>query len=459
MDMLAALRQFPAFAAVPDEQLQWVIDHSEEQTFADNAVIRMPGDPADHMLLILEGKIRVDSAMGNAGDELIFEPTTVTGVLPFSRLKNAISRWCAIGNVRWLALHRSNLRAMVKECYELTEALVHQMTTRVRDFTRQTQQNEKLASLGRLSAGLAHELNNPVAAVIRSADALQHQMKATPERFKAVLAVHLSEAESETINEVMFRHLGQKPAPLSMLERSSREDELVDWLDDHNIPDAFELAEPLAEFSFEASDLDDLAGAINEESLPAVLGWIVSNLVTEKLVIEIAEASQRISGLVGAIKSYSHMDRGSGKEPVRLAEGIHSTLALLNHKLKSKHIEVEVKLPNDLPEINGWPGELNQVWTNLIDNAIDAMADGGRLEISSEKDREFVVTRVADNGPGIPPEIKDKIFDPFFTTKGVGQGTGLGLDIVQGIVRHHNGSIKVNSQPGCTEFCVCIPIS
>ena len=194
-----------------------------------------------------------------------------------------------------------------------------------------------------------------------------------------------------------------------------------------------------------------------------MLNWIVNNFVTEKLIVEIADASARIGALVGAIKSYTHMDRGGGKLELDLAEGIHSTLTLLNHKLKAKHIAAAVTIPADLPVVCGWPGELNQVWTNLIDNAVDAMTDGGKLEITAGVDKhadasEYVLTKVIDNGAGIPDEIRSKIYDPFFTTKGIGKGTGLGLDIVKGIIKHHNGSIKVDSKPGRTEFTVCLPV-
>lgn len=468
MNLLTRLRQFPIFEQVPDEQLQWLIDRSEEVSFAQESVIYKPADLVDHLALLLEGTVRIDAGANGVGDELlVFEPDSVMGVLPFSRMKSLGNWMMATTSVRLLRLHRNQLQELVQSCYQLTESLVHQLTTRVRDFTKQTQQNEKLASLGRLSAGLAHELNNPVAAVVRSADTLRTHMRATPEAFKAIMHLNLTDEQVDSVNGVFFKKVDQQVADsstqrLSLLERSSREDELADWLDDHGLDDTLDLAGPLVDYGFTVEDLDWILEKIGDENLVSVANWLVNNLVTEKLVFDISEASKRISTLVNSIKNYTHMDRGGGKETVQLADGIQNTLTLLNHKVRSKHIAVTLTLAHDLPAICGWPGELNQVWTNLIDNAIDALPDGGKLEIVSQPDRradgqEFVLTKVIDNGSGIDADIKDKIFEPFFTTKEIGKGTGLGLDIVQGIIKHHNGSIKVNSEPGHTEFSVCLP--
>ena len=464
MTLQETLHKFPVLENVPDDQLQWLIDHAEEISFAAETVINKPGAPIDYLMLLLEGRIRIDAGPNGVGDEVLsFEPYSVLGVLPFSRLKNGVNWTMATTNVRLLRLHRNHLPDLIHSCYELTENLVHQMTTRVRDFTKQTQQNEKLASLGRLSAGLAHELNNPVSAVVRSADTLKTHMRATPEAFKAIMHLNLTDEQVDSVNEMFFKKVdGQLTVNaqqrLTLLERSSLEDELTDWLDDNGIDDSVDLAGPLVGYGFTVADLDWILEKIGDENLAGVAHWLVNNLVTEKLVLDISEASKRISTLVNSIKNYSHMDRGGGKEKIHLAEGIQNTLTLLDHKVRGKHISVTVSLPDDLPAVCGWPGELNQIWTNLIDNAIDALPDGGKLEISSQPNgSDFVLTNIVDNGPGIPADIRDKIFEPFFTTKAIGQGTGLGLDIVQGIIKHHNGSVKVNSTPGRTEFAVCLP--
>lgn len=458
-ELLAELRQFPTFADVSDEQLQWLIERADEERYVAEQVIYQPNSPIDYLILLLTGRIRIDSGPNGGGDEIaLYDGRSILGLLPFSRMKTGPNRIVAEQPSRVLRVHRDHLRELAQTHYELTEALVHQMTTRVRDFTKQIQQEDKMASLGRLSAGLAHELNNPVAAVGRSADTLKEHLRATPERFKALMRLNLTDAQVDTVNEAIFRKIDQPRTAPTLLERSRLEDDVTDWLDDHGVDDALDLAGSLVEYGYAPADLDWILERIGDENLAGVVGWLVDNLVTDKLVNDIGEASKRISTLVGSIKNYTHMDRGAGRERLQLADGIRNTLTLLDHKLRGKHIAVDVDLPDTLPQICGWPGELNQVWTNLIDNAVDALPDGGTLNISSRPDREFVLTTITDNGPGIPDDIRDKIFEPFFTTKEIGKGTGLGLDIVQGIVKHHNGQIKVESEPGRTQFSVCLPI-
>lgn len=468
MNLLETLHAFPAFVNVPDEQLQWIIDRGEEVSYPKETVLYKPHEPVDYLLLLLEGRIRIDAGANGADDELVvYGDHSILGVLPFSRMKSIPNRLVAERPTTLLRLHRDELPGLAKNCYELTEALVHQMTTRVRDYTKLTQQNEKMASLGRLSAGLAHELNNPVAAVVRSVGTLNTHLRATPEAFKVVMNLDLTSDQVDCVAEVFFKKLEQQSTidarRLTLLERTTLEDDVTDWLDDHGVEDHMDLAGPLVDYGFTVDDLDWILEKIGDENLAGVANWLVNNLVTEKLVSDIGEASKRIASLIDSIKNYTQMDRGAGKQEVQLADGLRNTITLLDHKIKSKQINLTLTIADDLPVVCGWPGELNQVWTNLIDNAIDAMPTGGKLDISSQPDRRaegetFVLTKITDNGAGIPEDIRDKIFEPFFTTKEIGKGTGLGLDIVQGIMRHHNGSINVQSEPGHTEFRVCLPV-
>ncbi|NID09779.1 ATP-binding protein [Fibrivirga algicola] len=458
MVTITDLRAFPQFEHVPDDQLTWFLDRAEVADFPKGHVINEAHQPVDSLRLLLEGQINIT---GQASEDLVtYLAPAVLGLLPYSRLTEARFPFVAETDVRTLALHRDQLREMTSACYELTEAFVQQMTDRVRTFAHQVQQEEKMASLGRLSAGLAHELNNPVSAIVRNAEALKGHMRATPERFKVIMRLALTDEQTDLVDEWLFNKLDHRTKPLSLLERSSLEDDLTDWLEDHNVPEAADLASSLADYNFTEEELDNILDQVGEANLQGVLEWVSNNLVTEKLVVDIGEASSRMATLVSSIKSYTHMDRGAGKELVNLPEGIRSTLTLLGHKVRAKNIAITVDVPDNLPELCGWPGELNQVWTNLIDNALDALPEkGGTLAIRSYLEKEqFIYTTFTDNGSGIEDSIQQKIFEPFFTTKGVGKGSGLGLDIVQGVIKHHNGSIKVTSKPGETTFTVCLPV-
>jgi signal transduction histidine kinase len=272
-------------------------------------------------------------------------------------------------------------------------------------------------------------------------------MKVTPEQVDAV-------------NEIMYAKIQQhENTNLSLIERNSLEDEIADWLDEKNVEDSYDLAATFVAYGVTLQEMERLNEMIPDEFLSPVLAWVANNFNTEGLVNDIEEAATRISNLVKAVKTYSHMDRAPDKEAVDIHAGIRNTLTILNHKLKNKNIQVKENFQTDIPPIKVFEGEMNQVWTNLIDNAIDAMDNGGTLDLNSQKDREFVVVEIVDSGSGIPEDILDSIFDPFFTTKPIGQGTGLGLDVVKKIVDQHNGQIKVSSKPGRTEVSVCLPIN
>jgi signal transduction histidine kinase len=347
---------------------------------------------------------------------------------------------------------------MLHRSPELGQRLVAIMSDRVRDSTRAQQQREKMMALGKLAAGLAHELNNPAAAVQRSASSLRERLATLPSLVEELLRQRLDQEAVGKARAVVARVRERPAVSLSTLERGAREDELSDWLEGHGVPQAWDAGEALVEAGFGVADLDALAVA-GKEKVPPLLAWLAATIEGDRLTQEIGAAAARISELVGSVKTYSHLDHAPDMQPTDVRQGIDSTLIMLGHELKAKGIRVAREDAKDLPQITAHPGELNQVWTNLIDNAVDALPAGGELRIETAREAEQVVVRVIDNGPGIPADIQTRIFEPFFTTKGVGDGTGLGLDIVQRIVRQHAGQIDVESRPGRTAFTVRLPLA
>jgi len=334
------------------------------------------------------------------------------------------------------------------------------MSDRVRDFSQRRSQDEKLMSLGKLSAGLAHELNNPASAMVRSAKELHNKLHQTPDKFKKVMKIKADDAMIDAINDILFSTLNEGTKDtLSTLDRNDLEDELTDWMDDHDIQDIEDKVETFTDYSMSIEKLEEVYKIIGKDNqMEAVLGWIENVLSTEKLIREIKESSDRIAELVKSVKGYSHMDKSPVKENIDIKDGIVSTIVMLKHKIKAKQINLEKQFDDTLPRINAYGGELNQVWTNIIDNAIDALPKGGTLKIKTYKRAHNLCVDISDNGVGIPEEIITKIFDPFFTTKKMNEGTGMGLDIVKKIMRRNQGDIQVQSEKGNTIFTVCFPI-
>lgn len=449
--------------SVPATELEWMARAGKEWDLAEGDFLFKRDQASDNLHILLEGKLRLYGLVNGSQREFgAMESGDITGVLPYSRMKIAGGFGQATEPCRVFSLHRDHFPEMIRENYSLTSAFVHKMTNRVRSFTALQQQNEKLMALGKLSAGLAHELNNPASAIVRSATNLKDHLKAIPEGFKKVIAVKMDGSEIDAVNEILFRNLDSGMVEgMSLMERSSCEDEVAEWLEDKGVEDGYEIAENLVDFGFSEEDLEELSSRVPDNHFVPIIHWINNNLITEKMVLEISEASQRIAELVGSVKSYTHMDQSLDKQDVDLAKGIRNTLRMLQHKLKKGPVKVVENFSAEAATVTGFPGELNQVWTNLIDNAIDAMEESAEkvLEIKSWRDKHGnTYVSIIDSGSGIPEDVLSRIFDPFYTTKEVGQGTGLGLDVVKKIIEdQHKGRIKVESRPGRTEFNICLP--
>jgi signal transduction histidine kinase len=335
--------------------------------------------------------------------------------------------------------------------------LVHVMLDRARRFTSTDLRDEKTISLGKLAAGLAHELNNPASAAVRDAKSLAGALNAAEEAARGLGAAGLTGSQMAELDAVRDFCMSSMSHPAqSGLALADREDAIADWLTRNAINPA--LAEDIAKTPVTIDALDRLRSVLQGTTLEAALRWIAGGCMVRSLVVDIERATSRIHGLVAAVKGFTHMDRAPDQEPVDIPRGLADTVALLDGKARAKSVTITLSTEPGLPPIRGISGEVNQIWMNLVDNAVDAAPSRGHVAVKAMRDGGSVVVSVTDDGPGIAPDIKERIFDPFFTTKSIGEGTGLGLDIVRRIVQWHNGEVEVGSRPGETEFRVRLPI-
>jgi signal transduction histidine kinase len=454
-ELLAKLRKVHVFEDQPREELLWFISVSEERRAEVGEIVMREGDSPEFMMVMLEGEMRARAEHGSA-DGPVFTVTAgdVTGMLPFSRLKVISVTGRAVTPAHFLGFPVAKFTELYQRMPELTRLLVGLLADRVRSVTRTEQQHEKLAALGKLSAGLAHELNNPSAAARRSAAALRDCLVRLRE------AARNTDIGPEDCGLLAEREeeirASLKPAQFKdEFARVEREEAIQAWLEAHNVEDAWKLSPSLADAGLTDAHLATFA-AVAGASVGPELTRFATLLEMERIADELEHSSARISDLIKAIKEYSYMDQGPMQE-VDIERGLETTLTIMNHKLKRGITVIRDYAPN-LPKVMASGSELNQVWTNIIDNAADAMKDSGKLTIHTARENDYVLVEIADNGTGIPPEALSRIFDPFFTTKGVGEGTGLGLDVVNRIIKNIGGQISVSSVPGDTRFQVRIPI-
>jgi signal transduction histidine kinase len=458
-DLIERLAEHRTLSAASRTELEWLAAHGSLRNLNTGDALSRKGLPVEGLFIILAGRLAVFVDRADGPSKFIeWREGDVTGVLPYSRMVAPPGDVRALEPVEVFAIPREHFRSMTRECHEITTILVHWMLDRARLFTSSELQNEKMISLGKLSAGLAHELNNPASAIERCAAMLGNRLKDSEEAARDLAAETLNDEQIATVEAVRRACMAKKLHEVrSTLEQSDREEAMEAWLAGHGLDTTNAQILADTEVTFEVLEL--LAVGVERPALNAVLRWAAAGCAVRNLTSKIQESAIRVSNLVNAVKGFTHMDQANVAEPVDLGSCLANTVTVLQSKAREKLVDVTLELEAEVPKVRGFAAELNQVWGNLIDNALDAADNGGRVQVLANRDNQSVVVRILDDGAGIPHEIRDRIFDPFFTTKPMGQGTGLGLDIARRLVRHNEGAIAFESQPGRTEFRVTLPMA
>ena len=455
------LRALDLFEGLGDEQLAQWSAAAQLRDVEAGGVVSEPGAAKSGVHFVLEGTLEAIALDERGREETLGEHRAPTWIGAIAALTGNPSA------VRMQALTHSTLAIVPTERFAelalaqrpVVERVIRQVRPVVDRLSAVERNRERLASLGTMAAGLAHELNNPAAAARRAAADLVESLDVLASTIGHFVESGIERADAQKLVDLQREAMARQAqrGPLDALDAADAEDELLGQLDDLGVPEAWRLAEPLASAGVDADWLAQVS-ALAGEATAAAVRWVAASLTARGLASELTESTARMSDLVGAVKSYAYMDRGEVVE-ADVHEGLETTLTVLGHKLKHTTIEVVREYDRSLPALTMRGSELNQVWTNLLDNAIDALGEHGTITLSTHRDGQCVQVDIADDGPGIAPEVRTHIFDPFFTTKDVGQGTGLGLDTARRIVAdRHRGTIAVDSEPGRTVFHVRLPL-
>jgi len=451
------LRNHPVIGAAPLPELEWVAAHGYLRRFtAGEYVIRKGQDRGiNGMWVILTGHLALYVDRGGRRKLAEWHDGEVSGVLPYSRITTAMGDGVVEADTEVWMVDSEHFPEMIRVCPELTAILVHVMLDRARQFTSVELRDEKLVALGKLAAGLAHELNNPASAMVRGAKVLGELLDQGEAAAHALGTLGLTATQMAGL-EAVRQACWEAPARTwSPLERSDREEQLAEWIEARGGDAA--LAAPLAETAVGLDVLEGLAGVVPDRALDVALRWIAGGCAVRGLRQEIERSAARIFELVSAVKGFTRMDRTPVAEAVDVGRALRDTIIVLRSKATAKSASLVADVPDDLPAVQGVGAELNQIWANLVDNALDAIGTGGSVAVCARAQSGRVVVEVTDDGPGIPAEIRERIFEPFFSTKDVGKGVGLGLDIVRRTLERHDGEIDVDSRPGHTVFRVRLP--
>lgn len=455
INRLAAL---PNLAQIPKQELEWLEEHGSHGYYAAGSLVGPKGEQIEKLYIILSGRITIRVDRG-AGPKMVTEWQTgqVIGILPYSRMVKSPGDTCVDEKVEFLSIHLKLFPEMIIQCPMFTAHTVHSMIDRVRIFNTSDLHDEKMISMGKLAAGLAHELNNPGAAILQTSNILAKRHEDVHQLMIALAQEGLDTKNIEVLKNQWHLITTKTKPEHSPLKLDQKREEFTKWLEMKNVENAWDFATIFANCGLDLKDLESFSNSVSSNILANALSWIGSNLEINRMMSEIKSAAENIVKLVSSMKNYSHMDQSVESKPTDIRKGFDNTLNLFAYKIRQKNITLKKEYQQNIPAIYGNAGELNQVWGNLIDNAIDATPPGGVIKIKINSTDTEVEVKVIDTGHGIPLEIIDRIFDPFYTTKGVGEGTGLGLDIAKRIIYRHGGQIQAASKPGCTEFLVMLP--
>ena len=457
--LVETLSNVRSLKGVPREELEWLADHGKTERYTAGTVFRPKDYPIPGLAIVLSGVIAIHvDRMGIQRRIMQWHDGDLTGLLPYSRMVSPPGDSVIHEDAVLFTVDKEHFRELTHNCPQVTAVCVHTMLDRARHFTGRDFQDEKMASLGKMSAGLAHEMNNPASAANRGAKRLGEQKIEAEDSARALFAAGLTEEQLAALDEARAFCLMVPPQFLDTpLDRSDRVEAIADWLDAHG--GEIDQATALAETAMNVDGLDKLARVMQGETLIDALRWLASTAAINSIARELSDSTRRITDLVASVKGFTHMGHAAVAEPVNVGRGLNDTARIMQSKLRDKNVALRVDIPQDLPQARAFGSELGQIWMNLIENALDAVDYGGEIRIEARPELDALVVRVIDNGHGIPEDIKSRIFDPFFTTKAVGEGTGMGLDIVRRLVFNQRGEIEVDSQPGRTEFRVMLPLA
>ena len=453
------IAQLPLFAGLTRPDVAQLCRASQRITATPGTLVIREGEPGDSLFLVLDGKLEVSKREGDQDVLLAVRgPGEVVGEMSLLEQGPRSASAHAVQSTELLEIGQKSFRRVLERNPEAAAAILRAMAGRLRSTEASLMQREKLASLGTLAAGLAHELNNPAAAIQRSSlvlkDAFESWRKATLD----LHALSLTPDLRLRLTEIEGQLTGSRASQGSAVAASREEDALTDHLEQLGLPEPWHVAPPLVAYGWTVARVAALSDVFPPATLRLVITWLSAGLAVQQLIEEILLGSETISRIVRSVKSYAYLDQAPVKT-VDITSGIEDTLMILHHKIK-QGVTVQRDFATDVPPVEAYAGELNQVWTNLIDNAVQAMDGKGVLELRVRRIGEMVEVRIADDGPGIPKTVQSRIFEPFFTTKPQGVGTGLGLHIVRNIVvNRHRGRIDVTSHPGRTEFTILLPLT